>query len=441
MCNETEPRALPEDSDSPKWFDGKKVIEIAFCEEFLTRHPMCCIHGRFFTADGPIPDDVVRRLIYEELKAHAVSGVGKAVATLLDVLRMECYSPGLPLQTDRIHVANGTLFLDGRLEPAKEFCLNRLPVEYHPDAPAPKAWLRFLEELLYDEDIPTLQEYMGYCLLPTTKAQRMLFLIGRGGEGKSRIGPVMRALFGTAMNTGSLSKVETSPFARADLENKLVMVDDDIKLEALPQTHIIKAIVTAELPMDLERKGKQSYQGNMFVRFMAFGNGVMKAANDRSEGFFRRQLILSVRERPDNRVDDPYLAEALCAEAEGILLWCLEGLRRLLANRYRFTVSARTQANRESAVRDSNNVVEFMASTGYIRRRADAEITSRVLYAIYRLWCTDNAYQPLSAKSFSNYLSQHERVYSLSHTNTVRNAAGKRVWGFTGIEGLVTPPD
>ena len=174
---------------------------------------------------------------------------------------------------------------------------------------------------------------------------------------------------------------------------------------------------------------------------MAFGNGVMKAANDRSEGFFRRQLILSVRERPDDRVDDPYLAEALCAEAEGIFPWCLEGLRRLLANRYRFTVSARTQANRESAVRDSNNVVEFMASTGYIRRRADAEITSRILYAIYRLWCTDNAYQPLSAKSFSNYLSQHERVYSLSHTNTVRNAAGKRVWGFTGIEGLVTPPD
>ena len=214
-----------------------------------------------------------------------MSGVSKAVATLLDVLRMECYSPGLPLQTDRIHVANGTLFLDGRLEPAKEFCLNRLPVEYHPDAPEPKTWLRFVEELLYDEDIPTLQEYMGYCLLPTTKAQRMLFLIGRGGEGKSRIGPVMRALFGTAMNTGSLCKVETSPFARADLENKLVMVDDDIKLEALPQTHIIKAIVTAELPMDLERKGKQSYQGNMFVRFMAFGNGGDEGRQRPQRGF------------------------------------------------------------------------------------------------------------------------------------------------------------
>ena len=53
------------------------------------------------------------------------------------------------------------------------------------------------------------------------------------------------------MNTGSIAKVETSPFARADLEHELVMLDDDMKLEALPQTNHIKAIITAELPMDL----------------------------------------------------------------------------------------------------------------------------------------------------------------------------------------------
>lgn len=102
---------------------------------------------------------------------------------------------------------------------------------------------------------------MGYCLIPTTKGQQMLFLVGKGGEGKSRVGLVMRALLGDNMNTGSIQKVEISPFARADLEHLLVMVDDDMKLEALPQTNHIKTIVTAELPLDLERKGKQSYHG------------------------------------------------------------------------------------------------------------------------------------------------------------------------------------
>ncbi len=53
-----------------------------------------------------------------------------------------------------------------------------------------------------------------------------------------------------------IAKVETNPFARADLEHQLLMVDDDMKLETLPQTNNIKSIVTAELPMDLEKKGK-----------------------------------------------------------------------------------------------------------------------------------------------------------------------------------------
>ena len=149
------------------------------------------------------------------------------------------------IQRDRIHVANGTLFLDGRFLAEREFCRNRLPVAYNEGAAAPETWLRFLGELLYPEDIPTLQEFMGYCLLPTTKGQKLLMLIGRGGEGKSRIGLVLRALFGTNMATGSMAKVETSRFARADLEHELVMLDDDMKLEALPQTNYIKAIVTA----------------------------------------------------------------------------------------------------------------------------------------------------------------------------------------------------
>ena len=44
------------------------------------------------------------------------------------------------------------------------------------------------------------------------------------------------------------------------------MVDDDMKLEALQSTHYLKSLITAEMPMDLERKGEQSYQGKMYVR-------------------------------------------------------------------------------------------------------------------------------------------------------------------------------
>ena len=249
--------------ECPAWFDGKKINETVFCEEFLRDYPMVTVNDAFFTVNGRVHDENrLKKVIYDRIKYYVTSGVAKKVTNLLDVMRMECCTAKLSLYQDRIHVANGTYYLNGTFSPEKDFCRNRLPVAYNPDAPQPVTWLHFLSQLLEPEDILTLQEFMGYCFIPSTKGQKMLLLIGKGGEGKSRIGIVLRALLGSNMNTGSIAKVETSPFARADLEHELVMLDDDMKLEALPQTNNIKAIITAELPMDLEKKGQQSYQGD-----------------------------------------------------------------------------------------------------------------------------------------------------------------------------------
>ena len=82
---------------------------------------------------------------------------------LLQVIKLSCLSDPPEIQTDRIHVANGTYFTDGRFLPEKEYCMNRLPVTYDPDAPKPVRWLQFVNELLYEDDVPALQEYLASC--------------------------------------------------------------------------------------------------------------------------------------------------------------------------------------------------------------------------------------------------------------------------------------
>lgn len=423
----------------PSWYDGKKIDEVQFCSDFLGRHPMKCVHGRLFTVDGAVEDEGgISRMILEEVSGRLSSGISKAVTNLLAALKLTAYSPPLPIETDRIHVANGTYFLNGSFTEDKAWCNNRLKVRYEANAPKPERWLGFLSELLEPEDIPTLQEYLGYCLIPSTKGQKMLLLIGKGGEGKSRIGLVMRSLLGDSMNMTSIQKVENNRFSRADLENKLLMVDDDMDMAALPKTNYIKSIVTAECKMDLERKGVQSYQSRLYARFLCFGNGALTALHDRSDGFFRRQIVLTTRDRPAGRVDDPFLAEKLADEAEGIFLWCLEGLNRLLANNYQFSLSGKALENVETVKRSSNNVIEFLRSEGYIRFRADAEASSRALYEAYKLWCEDNVRKPLSANRLSSELAQNEALYKVEATNNIY-AAGKRVRGFVGIEVLARP--
>ncbi len=427
-------------ADIAVWFDGKAINEVIFCEEFLRDYPMITVNGTFFTVNGIVNDENrLKKEIYARIKPYVTSNIAKRVTNLLDVMRMECCAADLLLYQDRIHVANGTYHLDGTFSTEKDYCRNRLPVAYHPEAPQPVTWLHFLSQLLEPEDILTLQEFIGYCFIPSTKGQKMLMLTGKGGEGKSRIGVVLRALLGTNMKTGSVAKVETSNFARADLEHELLMLDDDMKLEALPQTNNIKAIITAELPMDLERKRQQSYQGDLYVRFIGLGNGVLQALHDRSVGFFRRQIILTTKEKDPNRKDDPYIAEKMTAEAEGIFLWALEGLHRLIANDFRFTLSQSALDNLNDAVSDGNNIIDFLASEGYIRFRADYEASSKNLYAVYKQWCDDNALNSLSQKSFGSFLKQNESRYNLEYTNKVNIGGGRFARGFVGIELLQRP--
>jgi putative DNA primase/helicase len=427
-------------ADIAVWFDGKAINEVIFCEEFLRDYPMITVNGTFFTVNGIVNDENrLKKEIYDRIKPYVTSNIAKRVTNLLDVMRMECCAADLLLYQDRIHVANGTYHLDGTFSTEKDYCRNRLPVAYHPEAPQPVTWLHFLSQLLEPEDILTLQEFIGYCFIPSTKGQKMLMLTGKGGEGKSRIGVVLRALLGTNMKTGSVAKVETSNFARADLEHELLMLDDDMKLEALPQTNNIKAIITAELPMDLERKRQQSYQGDLYVRFIGLGNGVLQALHDRSVGFFRRQIILTTKEKDPNRKDDPYIAEKMAAEAEGIFLWALEGLHRLIANDFHFTLSQSALDNLNDAVSDGNNIIDFLASEGYIRFRADYEASSKNLYAVYKQWCDDNALNSLSQKSFCSFLKQNESRYNLEYTNKVNIGGGRFARGFVGIELLQRP--
>ena len=158
----------------PDWYDGKHINEVLFCLQFLEKHPMKCVRGRLFTVDGLIEDEgQIGNLILEEISGVLTSGLSKVVTNLLASIKLQAYSPPLPIETDRIHVANGTYFMDGSFTPNKSYCNNRLTVAYNPNAPAPKKWLQFLSELLQPEDIPTLQEFLGYCLLPTDAQKPM----------------------------------------------------------------------------------------------------------------------------------------------------------------------------------------------------------------------------------------------------------------------------
>ena len=259
---------------TPAWIKKGFFNESIFCDDFLSTHQLIYVNGAFFTPEGRVTDTMnLRCEIFDMLRDHIGANIAKRVSNVVDVLKLAAQVEDFPPVTDRIALANGTLYLDGTFQEVKpEIVRNRLPVRYDPEAPQPSHWLRFLSDLLYPEDIPTVQEFIGYCLIPSNKGQRMMVIKGSGGEGKSQIGVVLSRLFGCNMKDGSIGKISENRFARADLEHTLLCVDDDMRMEALRQTNYVKSIVTAQGQMDLERKGKQRWRWST----ARFSSGIWK---------------------------------------------------------------------------------------------------------------------------------------------------------------------
>lgn len=423
------------DSQVPEWIVKDKVNDVLFAEYYLKKHPMRCINKILYTDDGTLCNDTsIATDIMNEIGHYVSTNVPQRIANIIDTIKIKCLCDEPPLCCDRIHLNNGTLLLDGTFTTEKEFCLNRLPVNYLPNNPKPKKWLSFLSGLLEPEDILTLQEFMGYCLIPTNKGQKMLMILGNGGEGKSRIGLVLASMLGANMYSGSILSIEKDKYSRANLVGRLAMFDDDMALEALPDTHILKTLITLEGSTDVEIKHKQSYQARIYTRFIAVGNGALSSLHDRSDGFYRRQIVLMAKPKDPKRIDDAFLSEKLAAEIDGIFLWCFEGLKRIIRNDYKFTISEKAQIQMEEVIEDSNNIISFLNSKGYIMLEPNTKATTAQIYETYIAFCRDNCLKPMSEKTVSGFLKTNSNKYGLQYSQNIDTGkSGKKARGYIGI--------
>lgn len=427
-----------------QWLDhNNKIDEPAFCEWFTARYKLIHMNGLFYDLHGEVKFATIEADVFAIISPYVTSGIAKKIKSLTEALKIYCHAEPLKPETRRIHVNNGYIEVDDNAGYAPVFvdkvvyCRNRLNVNYNPDiwngVYYPERFLNFLYNLLESTDVITLQEFLGYSLVAETKGQVMMSIIGSGGEGKSRIGVVLQEIFKDNMVTGNYQRIENDRFFRYNLINKLLILDDDMQISALNSTGYIKTLITAEIPIDVEAKGKQSYQEYLYARILTFGNGSPKALYDHSDGFARRLIILTTKPKPKDRVDDPFISEKFIAEKEKIFCWMLDGLRRLIRNKFRFTLSEKTRNNVEEIMRSNCNVIDFLEDKNYIVFEPDARVSSKRLYEMYSSWCELNGLEALKRNTFIKWLNDSTSKYNIRYDTHIPDGTSF-VRGYIGMK-------
>ena len=173
------------------------------------------------------------------------------------------------------------------------------------------------------------------------------------------------------------------------------------KKPCLKDISFLKSLATSETPLTVQAKGVQGVQVMLSVRSICFSNGSPQSLNDKSDGWSRRLLILSVKPVPPNRIIDRTLSDKLLAEKEGIFLWMFEGLQQLIKNKFEFARSEKLQQNLVDMREDGCNIIGYLKDTQFIEYDKNAECSTAALYKNYCGWCTVNGQIALKKDTFS----------------------------------------
>ena len=412
--------------------DSRKLNEQMYVTEFIAQKQVRCINNKLYSVDGAIEDGKARQLIIRDILPYVKTNHGDKADKLLRSIKALCYTEPPKPDTERLHFANGTLSKDKDglftvFSEEKDFCLNRFPVKYDPNAPKPERFLRYLQDVYQGDDQITIQQYCGYCLLPTTILQKALIIIGEGGEGKSVLGAILNGVIGEDNCYNESISTLQKAFGVANVEGKLLFIDDDLSESALTNARMFKNLVTNKTTISAQKK------------FVCVGNFTLQALYDLSEGFQRRQLILQAKPKDPDRVEDPFIdRDILENEAEGVMMWLLEGLNALIQNNWQITVSERTKEKSDSFKRENDSVLLFLTECRGICIEEGERAHSRMLFTAYERFCDENALTALREQSFLNALRTKGRqfqIHRLDNPFTLRKPGGSSVLarGFEGI--------
>lgn len=212
------------------------------------------------------------------------------------------------------------------------FTRNGLEYDYTPGAECP-TWLAFLRESWGGDTAPVeaLQEMFGYLLSGDTSHQKIFMIVGPSRSGKGTINRVLTALVG-ANNVASHSLMNLAgDFGLMGLVGKSLFTVPDMRWDKGAATGKVVEIllnISGEDRVGVNVKFKDPILDKLNTRIVLFGN--MELALPDKAGALSRRLVPIVMDRQvDEDEEDTKLTDRLLEELPGILLWALEGLRRL----------------------------------------------------------------------------------------------------------------
>ena len=380
----------------------------------------------------PITDDEHAKIIYSHLFPELATS--KQVIDTQYLWRIQIGKKPKELNPNPylICLKNGVYdVFSGKLIPHDPSYLmtTQLPVNFVPGSQCPR-FLQYLNEVQTPDQIYLIQEIMGYLMIPITKGQVCFILVGKADAGKSLLIRVISEILLGEDNVSSISWQDFSErFRTANLFGKLCNAFADLPTKNIQDNGMFKALIGEDTVLG-ERKFKNEFPFKNTARPLFSANELPFNYGDRSDGFYRRLILIRFLKAVDKAKRDPDLFEKLSVEADGIFLFALEGLVRLINNRWRFSVSKTNEQELKDYKLYNNSALAFIEEC--CRIDVNASVSKGMLRMQYEAYCRSNGVKPFSDRNFKKDMLENHPSITEGHDTT----GNTRIWVGIGFVSL-----
>lgn len=296
--------------------------------------------------------------------------------------------------------------------------LIKIPLTYDSNALCPTID-KFLSEIVDPQDLETLYEIAGYCLIKRYFIHKAFMLNGDTHSGKSTYIKLLTSLIGKEnVSNIPLQLLLTDKFSSSSLYGKLINSFADLPNSALRQTGIFK-VLTGEDRISMQRKFKDSFTTENTAKLI-FSCNEMPRTYDKGDAFFIRWIIINFPNRFDdkNPNTDKKLIDKLTTQQElsGFLNKALERARTLLKQEH-FTVNPDVEDIRKYYEKLSNPIYAFIEEKMVFDK--DGSVTKRDFYQELMKYCAEKRL----TKPTQTFVTQELKRQQIEESFTTENKA------------------
>ena len=308
------------------------------------------------------------------------------------------------------------------------FITNKIPIEINNEEADCPVIDKFFSDCVGEEYKDILYDLAAYCLFRQYPYQKLFFIYGPAGTGKSKYLDLLESFLGSN-NYCSVEPqaIQKDPYAAAQMWLKSANIVSDINYNALDNINQVKKITGGDT-MKIRQMYKDPFNEKIYAK-QIYSTNKLPVVKEKTRAWYRRVYPIEFSNIIKKDKIDPFLLEKMTTKEElcGFVMKCIEKLKELNLNRFRFTWDIDEVEVAEMYEQLSNPILMF------IKENCDEDKTNSKFW-VYKYefmerlnnWLSNNHFPKMTKSQVNEYMREN---YNESNRTSIDNISKTyRVW-------------